>query len=64
MRADQQGKRNITMLNIYANAIRTATRTGPIHNNETPAKTAAPKTWLPNGHWWLRAERTLDETRR
>jgi hypothetical protein len=46
------------MLNIYANAFRTATRMGPVKSVDTPAMAKpAKKSWLPKGHWWIQQDR-------
>lgn len=50
------------MLNIYASAIRIATRTAPGPVPKAPKKSARPEKWLPKGHWWLQAARSIDET--
>lgn len=48
------------MLNIYANAFRTATRMGPVHSPDKPAAdNTSKKAWLPNGHWWVQQKQDL-----
>lgn len=51
------------MLNIFANAINTATRMGPVHTPSNPAASSAPKkNWLPKGHWFLQRDKDFRPT--
>ncbi len=52
------------MLSIYASAIKIATGQGARPVDPAPRISAPAQKWLPKGHWWLRAERSGDKTRR